>query len=77
MVYITSAYKKSIKIIESCTNQAHTKAARNYVNNFFKLYSDTSDRKYGPFEVFYASSMLDKMYKRLLHKLRIVEKKFS
>ena len=77
MVYIMSAYRKSIKIIESCSNQAHTKGARNYVNNFFKFYSDTSDKKYGPFEVFYASSLLDEMYRRLLLKLREVEKKFS
>ena len=69
-----SSYRKSIKIIESSTNQDHINASRNYINNFFKLYSTPSRLMYGPFKTFFVKDWIGEMYNRLLIKLNKKEK---
>lgn len=69
-----STYRKSIKVIESSTNQDHLSASRNYINNFFKLYSTPSRYMYGPFKTFNIDDFIGEMYSRLLVKLEEKEK---
>ena len=69
-----SSYRKSIKVIESSTNQFHLKASRNYINNFFKLYSTPSRTLFGPFKSFFVEDWIGNMYSRLLLKLEEKEK---
>lgn len=69
-----SSFRKSIKVIESSTNQAHLNASRNYINNFFKTYSTPSRKMYGPFKTFYVEGWIGNMYSRLLEKLEEKEK---
>lgn len=64
-VYIRHAYRKALKTIDTCTNMYHVEGARRYINLFFKVYSDPSNSKYGPFDVREADSFLVKMYERL------------
>lgn len=70
-----SSYRKSIKVIESCTNQEHIKFTRNYINNFFNHYSSFSRKNYGPFKTYYIEDWIGNMYNRLLVKLE--EKKIT
>ena len=69
-----STYRKAIKVIESSTNQAHIKASRNYINNFFKSFSTPSRKNYGPFKTFFIDDWVGNMYSRLLVKLEEKEK---
>lgn len=69
-----SSFRKSIKVIESSTNQYHIKHARNYINNFFKMYSTPSRYMYGPFKTFDIDDWIGEMYSRLLVKLEEKEK---
>lgn len=69
-----SSYRKSIKVIKSCTNQDHINFSRNYINNFFKLYSTPSRLNFGPFKTFYIEDWVGKMYSKLLTKLEEKEK---
>jgi len=69
-----SIYRKSIKVIESSTNQDHLNASRNYINNFFKLYSTPSRQMFGPFKTLYIEDFVGEMYSRLLIKLEKKEK---
>lgn len=70
-----STYRKSIKVIDSCTNQVHIKYSKTYINNFFKLYSTPSRKNSGPFKTFFIDDWVGEMYNRLLIKLE--EKKKS
>ena len=72
-----SSFRKSIKVIESSTNQYHIKYARNYINNFFKMYSSPSRYIYGPFKTFEIDEWVGEMYRRLLEKLEEKEKSFK
>jgi len=69
-----SSYRKSIRVIESCTNQDHINFSRNYLNNFFKHYSTPSRKNYGPFKTFFVDDFIGEMYSRLLIKLKEKEK---
>lgn len=69
-----STYRKAIKVIESSTNQDHVIASRNYINNFFKLYSTPSREMFGPFKTLYVDDFIGEMYSRLLIKLEKKEK---
>lgn len=69
-----STYRKSIKVIESSTNQDHINASRNFINNFFKLYSTPSRQMFGPFKALYIDDFVGEMYSRLLIKLEEKEK---
>ena len=38
-LFVRDAYKKSLKVIDSCENEFHLKATSNYLNNFLTLQS--------------------------------------
>ena len=67
------AYRKALKVIDSCTNPIQLKGARNYVNNFFKVYSYSTDQKLGPFSLVKADDALVEVYNRLMKKLTLKE----
>ena len=69
MVYIRTAYRKALKVVDTSTNLDHIEGARRYINNFFKTYSERSNFKYGPFETYEADNLLVRMYTRLYEKL--------
>ena len=75
--YIKFAYRKALKVIDSCENVDHIDAARNYVNNFFKTYSDPASGKFGPFSLVEASDSVILMYDRLFLKLEDKERKLG
>ena len=58
------AKRKGLKVIDSCTCEAHLKGARRYVNNFFRNFSTTKDLKY--FEL--DSPVTYKFYLELLNR---------
>lgn len=39
------AYDKAIKVIDSCENQFHLDASRNYINGFFKSFASQNGDK--------------------------------
>ena len=66
---IFGAYKKALKVIDSCENKHHTVGAKKYINNFFKHFAlEEPMNRYG-MQTFSADSMLSEMYERLLIKL--------
>ena len=70
MIY---AYKKALRVIDSCTNPIQLKGARNYVNNFFKVYSEPVNQKLAPFSLVRADDALVEVYNRLMKKLTLKE----
>ena len=78
MIYQSFAiYKKSIKIIESINHLDHIKPTKRYLNNFFKLYSSPSAKKYGPYDTIFVKDYVGEMYSRLLIKLEEKEKSLN
>ena len=67
--YIRDAYRKALKVVDCCENLDHIEGARRYINNFFKVYSDHSNYRYGPYDTRDASDLLIRMYERLYEKL--------
>lgn len=74
---ILSTYKKAIKVIDSINHFDHLKPTRNYINNFFKMYSTPSRSMYGPYKTFFVEDWVGEMYSRLLIKLEEKEKSFK
>ena len=70
------AFKKANKVITSCTKESHLKAARKYINLFFKTYCDNYSIKSG-FRVFKPSTMVADLYDTLLHNLSSKERQFD
>lgn len=70
--YILSSYRKAYQVIQSSLNQDHIESSRNYINNFFKLYSTPSNKTNELVEVRDADKMVAQMYGRLY---RILNKK--
>jgi len=68
------AYKKALRVIDSCENMLQLRGARNYVNNFFKFYASGKGEKLGPFSLLEADVALSDTYTRLLTFLEIKEK---
>lgn len=68
------AYKKALRVIDSCENLIHLRGARNYVNNFFKHYASGNGGKVGPFSFLEADQALADSYTRLLTYLEVKEK---
>ena len=78
-----SAYQKAESVIESCTNMIQLQGARNYVNNFFRVYSSPVGRKANrrPLKarmklnrdqwIYESSTLVEELYQRLLSKLKI------
>jgi len=72
--YILSSYRKAYQVIQSSLNQDHIESSRNYINNFFKLYSISSKKVFEFVEVRDADKMLAQMYGRLYSLLEEKEK---
>ena len=70
--FILSSYRKASQVIQSSLNQDHIESSRNYINNFFKLYSTPSKKVFKFVEVRDADKMVAQMYGRLY---RLLEKK--
>lgn len=70
------AFDKAIKVINSCKNTYHTKAARKYINLFFKCYSPTPNVKSG-FRVFSPPQYIADQYNTLLHNLGAIERQLD
>ena len=70
--YLLSSYRKAYQVIQSSLNQDHIESSRNYINNFFKLYSTPSNKSNELVEVRDADKMVAQMYGRLY---RILNKK--
>lgn len=66
-------FYKAIRVIDSCKNIYHVKAARNYVNLFFKNYSTSSLG----FNIFIPSYKVESLYNQLLVELIKAEKRFE
>jgi hypothetical protein len=72
--YLLSSYRKAYQVIQSSLNQYHIESSRNYINNFFKLYS-TPDKISNKFvEVRNVDNMAAQMYGRLYSLLEKKEK---
>lgn len=68
-----SAYKKALKVIDSCSNSYHLEGARNYVNIFFRVNSiEKLHLKIG-FRTYITDDFVGEMYNRLLKKLHLKE----
>ena len=72
--YLLSSYRKAYQVIQSSLNQDHIESSRNYINNFFKLYSTPSKKVFEFVEVRDADKMLAQMYGRLYSLLEKKEK---
>jgi hypothetical protein len=66
---LRAAYRKAVKVVDSCENEIHIEAARRYINSFFKLYSTESRSDWGNFQVRVADDLLVKKYNKLYEKL--------
>lgn len=69
MVGVRKAYRKAVKVIDSCENLVQIESARRYINNFFKVYSIESRSDWGSFQVRVADDLLVKKYNKLYEKL--------
>ena len=69
MVGVRKAYRKAVKVIDSCENLVQIESARRYINNFFKVYSTESRSDWGYFQVRVADDLLVKKYSKLYEKL--------
>jgi len=67
------SYKKSLAVVESCTNLLHIESAKKYVNNFFKFHSYPSSHHVLK-DVFEADTIVVKMYRQLFQKIKEKEK---
>ncbi len=71
-----AAFKKANLVISSCTEQSHLKAARRYINLFFKMYCTNYSIK-SRFRVYKPSTMISEFYDTLLHNLSLKERQFD
>ena len=69
MTGVRKAYRKAVKVIDSCENLEQIESARRYINNFFKVYSSESRSDWGNFQVRVADDLLVKKYSKLYEKL--------
>ena len=69
MAGVRKAYRKAVKVIDSCKNLDQIESARRYINNFFKVYSAESRTDWNDFQVRVADDILVKKYKKLYEKL--------
>ena len=69
MAGVRKAYRKAVKVIDSCENLEQIESARRYINNFFKVYSTQSKSDWGNFQVRVADDLLVKKYSKLYEKL--------
>jgi len=69
MAGVRKAYRKAVKVIDSCENLEQIESARRYINNFFKVYSTESRSAWGNFQVRVADDLLIKKYSKLYEKL--------
>ncbi len=69
MAGVRKAYRKAVKVIDSCENLEQIESARRYINNFFKVYSYESRSDWGNFQVRVADDILVKKYNKLYEKL--------
>jgi len=69
MAGVRKAYRKAVKVINSCENLEQIESARRYINNFFKVYSTQSRSDWGNFQVRVADDLLVKKYSKLYEKL--------
>ena len=69
MAGVRKAYRKAVKVINSCENLEQIESARRYINNFFKVYSTESKSDWGNFQVRVADDLLVKKYSKLYEKL--------
>jgi hypothetical protein len=69
MTGVRKAYRKAVKVIDSCENLEQIESARRYINNFFKVYSTKSRSDWGNFQVRVADDLLVKKYSKLYEKL--------
>ena len=69
---VTSAYRKALKVIDSCENEYHLQGANNYINNFLAHFSKKLDYKTRSGETMYESDQfVSTAYVRLRDKYRI------
>ena len=54
-----SSYRKTKSVIESCDNSQHLKGARNYMNLWFKMYSEKKRN------VYYIDTTVKQLYESL------------
>lgn len=66
---IFGAYKKALKVIDSCENEYHTTGAKKFINNFFRHHAKMEPMNRYGMETFSADSLIAQMYERLLIKL--------
>ena len=69
MAGVRKAYRKAVKVIDSCENLEQIESTRRYINNFFKVYSTESRSDWGNFQVRVADDLLVKKYSKLYEKL--------
>lgn len=69
MAGVRKAYRKAVKVINSCENLEQIESARRYINNFFKVYSTQSKFDWGNFQVRVAEDILIDKYNKLYNKL--------
>ncbi len=69
MAGVKKAYRKAVKVIDSCKNLEQIESARRYINNFFKVYSIESRSDWGSFQVRVADDLLVKKYNKLYEKI--------
>ena len=66
---IFGAYKKALKVIDSCENEYHTTGATKFINNFFRHHAKMEPMNRYGMQTFSADSLIAQMYERLLIKL--------
>ena len=71
-----AAFKKANKVIDSCTKDIHLKAARKYINLFFKNYCTNYSIKSG-FRVFKPTAFVEESYNTLLYNLSSKERQLD
>lgn len=77
MLYPFSAYKKAIKVIDSCINPLQLEVARTYVNLFFQAHSEPTARYKATFRTVLTNDLVAKMYGRLIKKLYLKQLEFT
>ena len=71
------AFKKAMRVVDSCTNKHHTDAARTYINLFFRSYLSSSYTNKLGFTTYLTDEMVGTMYDRLLRRLTLKENSFD
>lgn len=71
-----ASYKKSLAVVESCTNILQLESAKKYVNNFFKFHTTPSYHLLLN-NVVEADDVVVKMYNKLFEKIKEKENFFK